>query len=102
MSERENRKRRSRAEVLYCLDVLIRQHFNDEEHTERWLVDGIPDGTLVKPPTDEQVEPYFEFLDDEDADLGYDYFNYDYFVKLAVSMLYRECFKTRYEKESLV
>ena len=95
MSELENQRRRSRAEVLYCLDVLIHQHFNDEERTERWLVDGIPDGTLEKPPTDEQVEPYLGFVD---GDQGLDY---DHFVKLGVSMLHRECFKLTYEKESL-
>lgn len=95
MSELEDRRRRSRAEVLYCLDVLIHQHFNDEEHTVRWLSDGVPDGTLEKPPTDEQVEPYLGFVDgDQELD-------YDQFVKLGVSMLYHECFKTRYEKESL-
>ena len=94
----KERSGRSRAEVLYCLDVLIRNHFNDEERSTNWLANGIPDGTLERPPTDEQVEPYLGFVGDGETS---GHLEYDYFVKLGVSMLYRECFKTRYEKEIL-
>lgn len=95
--ELKERFRRSRAEVLYCLDVLIHNHFNDEERSVKWLANGIPDGTLEKPPTDEQVAPYFDFLEDDTGNR----LDYDYFVKLGVSMLYHECFKSVYERESL-
>ena len=41
--------------MLYCLDVLIR-HIADENVMAAWLSLGIPDGTLEKWPTDEQIE----------------------------------------------
>lgn len=90
--------KKSRAEVLYHLDHLIR-HVNDEDHQENWLVNGIPDDVYAnaKDLTDEQREPYFDFVEDTDDGCGY-----QDFVKLAVRMLYRECFKVVYEKESLV
>lgn len=99
--ELKARFRRSRAEVLYCLDVLIHNHFNDEERSMTWLANGIPDGTLEKPPTDEQVAPYFDFLEDDSTADPKMKLDYDYFVKFGVSMLYHECFKSTYERGSL-
>lgn len=63
MSELVTRGQRSRAEVLYCLDVLVR-HLSDEDVMDTWLAIGIPDGTLEKRPTDEQVEPFLDYADD--------------------------------------
>ena len=62
MSELKDREIRSRAEVLYCLDVLIR-HLADEDIMDTWLAVGIPDGTLEKWPTDEQVEPFLDYAE---------------------------------------
>ena len=62
MSELKDRETRSRAEVLYCLDVLIR-HLADEDVMDTWLAVGIPDGTLEKWPTDEQVEPFIDYAE---------------------------------------
>lgn len=62
MSELKDRETRSRAEVLYCLDVLIR-HLADEDVMDTWLAVGIPDGTLEKWPTDEQVEPFLDYAE---------------------------------------
>ena len=62
MSELKDREVRSRAEVLYCLDVLIR-HLADEDVMDTWLAVGIPDGTLEKWPTDEQVEPFLDYAE---------------------------------------
>lgn len=64
MSELAIQRRRSRAEVLYCLDVLIR-HISDENVMAAWLSLGIPDGTLEKWPTDEQVDPFLGFAENE-------------------------------------
>ena len=63
MSELKDRKIRSRAEVLYCLDVLVR-HLADEDVMDTWLSVGIPDGTLEKWPADEQVEPFLYYAGD--------------------------------------
>ena len=62
MSELKDRETRSRAEVLYCLDVLIR-HLADEDVMNTWLAVGIPDGTLEKWPTDEQVKPFLDYAE---------------------------------------
>lgn len=62
MSELKDREIRSRAEVLYCLDVLIR-HLSDEDLMDTWLAVGIPDGTLEKWPTDEQVKPFLDYAE---------------------------------------
>lgn len=63
--ELEPKARRSRAEVLYCLDVLVR-HINDEETAmDTWLALGVPDGTLEEWPTDAQVEPFLALAKDE-------------------------------------
>lgn len=66
MGELKDREIRSRAEVLYCLDVLIR-HIADRDVMETWLADGVPGGTLEKRPTDEQVEPFLYYAEDESA-----------------------------------
>lgn len=63
MSELKDREIRSRAEVLYCLDVLIR-HLADGDVMDTWLAIGIPDGTLEKWPTDEQVKPFLYYAED--------------------------------------
>lgn len=63
MSEIKDKEMRSRAEVLYCLDVLIR-HLADEYIMDTWLAVGIPDGTLEKWPTDEQIEPFLYYAED--------------------------------------
>lgn len=62
MSELKDKETRSRAEVLYCLDVLIR-HLTDEDVMDTWLAIGIPDGTLEKWPTDEQVKPFIDYAE---------------------------------------
>lgn len=67
MNELEAKAVRSRAEVLYCLDVLVR-HINDEEIAMiEWLGLGIPDGTLKEWPTDAQVEPFLALAEDESS-----------------------------------
>lgn len=63
MSELKDKETRSRAEVLYCLDVLIR-HLADEDVMDTWLAVRIPDGTLEKWPTDEQVKPFLYYAED--------------------------------------
>lgn len=62
MNKLKDRETRSRAEVLYCLDVLIR-HLADENVMDTWLAVGIPDGTLEKWPTDEQVKPFLDYAE---------------------------------------
>ena len=62
MNELKDREIRSRAEVLYCLDVLIR-HLVDEDVMDTWLAVGIPDGTLEKWPTGEQVKPVIDYTE---------------------------------------
>ena len=62
MNELKDKEIRSRAEVLYCLDVLIR-HLADEDVMDTWLAVGVPDGTLEKRPTDEQVEPFLDYAE---------------------------------------
>ena len=71
MNELKDREIRSRAEVLYCLDMLIR-HLADEDVMDTWLAVGIPDGTLEKWPTDEQVEPFLDYAENvgEFEDMG--------------------------------
>ena len=66
VSKLKDRETRSRAEVLYCLDVLIR-HIVDEDVMETWLTYGVPDGTFKKWPTDEQVEPFLRYAEDESS-----------------------------------
>lgn len=63
MTETDTNMRRSRAEVLYCLDVLVR-HLSDEDVMNTWLAVGIPDGTLEKWPADEQVDPFLAYAED--------------------------------------
>ena len=62
MNELKDKEIRSRAEVLYCLDILIR-HLADEDVMDTWLAVGVPDGTLEKRPTDEQVEPFLDYAE---------------------------------------
>ena len=88
MSELENQKQRSRAEVLYCLDVLIR-HLSDEYVMDTWLAVGIPDGTLEKWPTDEQVEPFLYYAED----IG----EFEDKVMSALRIIRHEAMKTRTE-----
>ena len=63
MNKLKDRETRSTAEVLYCLNVLIR-HLVDEDVMDTWLAVGIPDDTLEKWPTDEQVEPFLCYAED--------------------------------------
>lgn len=65
MDKLEAQKQRSRAEVLYCLDVLIRHLADHEDAMNKWLEYGIPDGTLVNWPTDKQLEPFLYYAEDE-------------------------------------
>lgn len=37
----------------------------DGDVMETWLTDGVPDGTLEKRPTDEQVEPFLFYAEEE-------------------------------------
>lgn len=83
MSEISESRHHSRAEILYCLDILLR-HLNDEEALLPWLSDGAPDGTVENWPTEEQVEPFLDFADDEEA--------FEDMVGLGLSILNRECF----------
>ena len=88
MSELKDREVRSRAEVLYCFDVLIR-HLTDEDVMDTWLAVGIPDGTLEKRPTDEQVKPFLDYAE-----------NIEEFkdkVLSALSIIRHEAMKTRIE-----
>ena len=64
MSEISSWRRRSRAEVLYCLDGLLR-HLDDENALASWLTLGDPDGTLGKGPSDEQGEPLLDCAEAE-------------------------------------
>ena len=67
MSKLALQRQRSRAEVLYCLDVLVR-HINDEEAAmDTWLALGVPDGTLKEWPTDEQIDPFLDLADNEET-----------------------------------
>lgn len=90
MSDIAESRRRSRAEVLYCLDILLR-HLNDEEAITPWLYNGVPDGTVENWPTEEQVEPFLDFVDDEKA--------FEDMVGLGLSILNRECFVTKREHQ---
>lgn len=85
MSELAIQRRRSRAEVLYCLDVLLR-HLDDENALTSWLTLGVPDGTLGKWPSDEQVEPFLDFAEDEQE--------FDELVLTALRILRRETLAT--------
>ena len=88
MNELKDREIRSRAEVLYCLDVLIR-HLADEDVMDMWLTDGVPDDTLEKWPTDEQVEPFLYYAED----IG----EFEDKVLSALSIIRHEAIKTRTE-----
>lgn len=88
MSELKDRETRSRAEVLYCLDVLVR-HLSDEYVMDTWLAVGIPDGTLEKRPTDEQVEPFLYYAED----IG----EFEGKVLSALRIIRHEAMKTRSE-----
>lgn len=63
-----DRKQR-RAQLLYCMDVLMHA-LNDEEAIVNWLADGVPDGTLEKDLTQEQILPYLD-LEVDDADFAH-------------------------------
>lgn len=88
---------KSRAGVLFCLDYLV-HHISDEEHQIAWMMDGIPDDVWANaaPLTDEQLKPYRGFALDESAVL-----DFNAFVEIAVRLIYRECFKVRYERDGL-
>ena len=88
MSELKDREIRSRAEVLYCLDTLIR-HLADEDVIDTWLAVGIPDGTLKKWPTDEQVKPFLDYTES----IG----EFEDKVLSALSIIRHETIKTRTE-----
>lgn len=88
MNERKDRETRSRAEVLYCLDVLIR-HLADEDVIDTWLAVGMPDGTLEKWPTDEQVEPFLDYAEN----IG----EFEDKVLSALSIIRHETMKVRTE-----
>ena len=88
MNELKDREIRSRAEVLYCLDVLIR-HLADEDVMDTWLAVGIPDGTLEKRPADEQVEPFLCFAEN----IG----EFEDKVLSALRIIRHEAMKTRTE-----
>lgn len=88
MSELKDKETRSRAEVLYCLDVLIR-HLTNEEVMNIWLTLGIPDGTLEKWPTDEQVEPFLDYAEN----IG----EFEDKVMTALCLIRREATKVRAE-----
>lgn len=62
-----DRKQR-RARLLYCMDVLMHA-LNDEEASVHWLTDGVPDGTLEKDLTQEQIRPYLD-LEVDDAEFA--------------------------------
>jgi len=88
---------KSRAGVLFCLDYLV-HHMSDEEHQIEWLEDGIPDDIWSNaiPLTDEQLKPYKDFALDEFGEI-----DFNTFVKIAVRLIYRECFKVHYERDGL-
>ena len=88
MSELKDREIRSRAEVLYCLDVLIR-HLADGGVMDTWLAVGIPDGTLEKWPTDEQVKPFLYYAEDTGE--------FEDTVLTALRIIRREVMKARTE-----
>ena len=88
MSELKDKEIRSRAEVLYCLDVLIR-HLADEDVMDTWLAVGIPDVTLEKWPTDEQVEPFLDYAEN----IG----EFEDRVLLALRLIRHEAMKVRTE-----
>lgn len=88
MSELKDREIRSRAEVLYCLDVLIR-HLADEDVMDTWLAVGMPDGTLEKRPTDDQVKPFLYYAED----IG----EFEDKVLSAISIIRHETMKVRTE-----
>ena len=88
MSELKDREIRSRAEVLYCLDVLIR-HLADGGVMDTWLAVGIPDGTLGKWPADEQVKPFLYYA----GDIG----EFEDKVLSALRIIRHEAMKTRSE-----
>ena len=88
MNELEHKKQRSRAEVLYCLDVLVR-HLADEDVMDTWLAVGIPDGTLEKWPADEQVEPFLDYAEN----VG----EFEDMVMSALRIIRHEAMKTRTE-----
>lgn len=55
-----------RARILYCMDVLMHA-LNDEEECVPWLCEGVPDATLEKDLTQEQIRPYLDLdLDDSE------------------------------------
>lgn len=88
MSELKDKETRSRAEVLYCLDILIR-HLADENVMDTWLAIGIPDGTLEKWPTDEQVKPFLYYA----GDIG----EFESKVSSALRIIRQEAMKVRTE-----
>ena len=88
MSKLKDGEARSRAEVLYCLDVLIR-HLADEDVMDTWLAVGIPDSTLEKRPTDEQVKPFLYYA----GDVG----EFEDKVLSALRIIRHEAMKTRSE-----
>ena len=88
ISELKDRETKSRAEVLYCLDVLIR-HIADEDVMDTWLAVGIPDGTLEKWPTDEQVKPFLDYAEN----IG----EFEDKVMTALRLIRHETMKTRSE-----
>ena len=88
MNELKDREIRSRAEVLYCLDVLVR-HLADEDVMDTWLAVGIPDGTLEKRPADEQVEPFLDYAEN----IG----EFEDKVLSALRIIRHEAMKTRTE-----
>ena len=88
MSELKDKEIRSRAEVLYCLDVLIR-HLADENAMGTWLSIGVPDGTLEKWPTNEQIEPFLDYA----KNIG----EFEDTVMTALCLIRHETMKTRLE-----
>ena len=58
-----------RAQLLFCMDVLMHA-LNDEEASERWLCEGVQDGTLEKYLMQEQIRPYLD-LEIDDADFAH-------------------------------
>lgn len=57
--ERLTSEKKARDVLLYCMNVIMR-HLNDEEATECWLVNGIPDGTAVEEPGEELIREIAE------------------------------------------
>lgn len=88
MSELKDKEMRSRAEVLYCLDMLTR-HLADEDVMDTWLAVGMPDGTLEKWPTDEQVKPFLYYAGDIEE--------FENKVLSALSIIRHETMKERTE-----